>query len=77
MADLYEAMHTFNRALYSEEFQNSFQLKTGTALFTYNHRVLHSRTTYEGSRVLRGCWINLEDWRGRVMAARDRVNCLD
>lgn len=74
VVDLYEALHMFNRVLYSEEVQYKCQLKTGTALFTDNHRVLHSRTPYKGQRVLRGCWINLEDWRSKVMSARDRLN---
>ena len=74
VVDLYEALHMFNRALYSEEVQYKFPLKTGTAVFTDNHRVLHSRTAYEGQRELRGCWINLDDWRGKVIAARDRLN---
>lgn len=73
MVDLYEALHMFNRALYSEDLCYKFPLKTGTAMFTDNHRVLHSRTAYEGSRVLRGCWINLEDWRGKVVTAKDRL----
>ena len=76
MMDLYDAMNTFYKALYTDELGYKFQLKIGTALFTDNYRVLHARTAHDGERQLRGGYINLEDWRSKVMAAKERLAAL-
>lgn len=73
MLDLYDALYIFNEAMYCDDVSYKFPIKLGTSMFTDNHRVLHARTAYEGRRVLRGCWMNVEDWRGKLMALKDKL----
>lgn len=74
MLDLYAAVNTFTKWMMNKDLQFKLVLKPGTILLTDNFRMMHGRTPYEGKRLLRGCYSNLEDWRAVLRVKRENLN---
>lgn len=71
MNDLYAAISRLVRLIRDASLKYEFVLELGTCLIFDNHRLMHARSSYVGRRVLRSCWISMEEWRAKVLATRD------
>ena len=58
----YEAIRTFDLMANSKEYQWRHILKPGELLIFNNWRVLHGRSSFDGTRKISGCYINKEDF---------------
>ncbi|MBW0562736.1 hypothetical protein O181_102451, partial [Austropuccinia psidii MF-1] len=64
--DWYHAIRKWEIILKSKKMELWFPMKTGQALIFDNHRVLHGRSSFTGSRRLCGGYINGDDYRSRL-----------
>ena len=73
MSDLYAAINRLVTLIHDDSLRYNFVLQLGTCLFFDNHRLMHARSSYVGNRVLRSCWISREEWRAKVLAAKQKL----
>lgn len=73
MNDLYAAINRLVGLIQDASLSYKFVLELGTCLFFDNHRLMHARSSYVGHRVLRSCWIAMEEWRAKALATRTRL----
>jgi len=72
----YQARHTFDRMLRSNEFETRFLLNSGDLLMFDNCRLLHGRTSFdtsEGLRHLQGCYIDIDGPRSLYRVTRRQL----
>ncbi|GAA6003766.1 hypothetical protein JCM10207_003588 [Rhodosporidiobolus poonsookiae] len=62
----YTAARAFEKILRSDEAQLWTPMEPGTAVIFDNHRVLHGRSAFSGSRRLCGAYISGDDYRSRL-----------
>lgn len=58
----YRLLPTLVSSLRDPQFANLFRMDVGTMIVIDNHRVMHGRKAFEGSRNLVGCYINKDDF---------------
>ena len=58
----YEAIKKFDLIANSKEYQWKHILKSGELLIFNNWRILHGRSSFNGTRKISGCYINKEDF---------------
>ena len=76
VADIYGAIQTFTKTMRQSQYQYRFVLEPGRAVIFDNHRLLHARTSFTKTRRLYGGYVNKEDWKSRVLVAKERLaNC--
>ncbi|GAA6032096.1 hypothetical protein JCM8097_007071 [Rhodosporidiobolus ruineniae] len=66
MEKWYKAMREWERILRNPESQLWTQMEPGTAIIFDNHRVLHGRSAFSGTRRLCGAYISGDDYRSRL-----------
>ena len=69
---LYDAIRVFIETSRDKSLVYMFQLEPGRVLVFNNHRVLHARTAFTGTRELCGCYINREDYFSRLNVLAER-----
>ena len=65
---------TFMATMRSESLEYKFQLEPGNLLTFDNHRLMHGRTAYTGLRQMCGCYINKEEWVGKLRVLREKCS---
>ncbi len=58
----YEGIKKFDNLANSEDYQWRYILKPGDLLIFNNWRILHGRGSFNGTRKMKGCYINKEDF---------------
>ena len=58
----YEGIKKFDILANSEDYQWRYILKPGDLLIFNNWRILHGRGSFNGTRKMKGCYINKEDF---------------
>ena len=53
----------------SREFTFSIRLLPGEMMVVNNHRVLHGRTAFKGSRNMLGCYVGFDEWHSSARCA--------
>lgn len=71
---LYHALREWEKIVRSEEMELWTQMKMGQALIFDNHRVLHGRSSFQGSRRLCGGYINRDDYRSRLISLERKLS---
>ena len=71
---MYAALQTFIGTTRSESLQYRFQLEPGNLLTFDNHRMMHARTTFTGQRQMCGCYINKNEWVGKLQMLREKYS---
>jgi len=69
----YHAYAMFQQLINDPEFQISFQLQPGKAVWFDNWRVLHARTAFSGYRHLAGGYTNREDYISKKLTLRGQT----
>ncbi len=62
----YQHMRTMARLVRQEENEYRFRLSPGTVMIIDNWRLLHGRASYQGERVLRGCYYSRSDFMSKA-----------
>ena len=57
-----EAIKRFDLMANNKEYQWRYILKPGELLIFNNWRILHGRSSFNGTRKISGCYINKEDF---------------
>lgn len=70
---LYRAIREWETILKSHPMELWTQMKMGQALIFDNHRVLHGRSSFTGSRRLCGGYVNGDDYRCRLRSLEQRL----
>ncbi|KAA1083448.1 hypothetical protein PGT21_008817 [Puccinia graminis f. sp. tritici] len=70
---LYLAFREWQKIIKSEQMELWTQMKMGQALIFDNHRVLHGRSSFKGSRRLCGGYVNGDDYRSRLRSLEQRL----
>ncbi|WFD29313.1 trimethyllysine dioxygenase [Malassezia sp. CBS 17886] len=71
---VYEALRRWNEIITSPDAEYWFQMEPGTGMIFDNHRVLHGRSQFVGSRRLCGAYVNHDDYRSRLSVLRARMH---
>ncbi|WFD33950.1 trimethyllysine dioxygenase [Malassezia cuniculi] len=66
----YEALRCWHNILTDKQSEYWFRLRPGTAMIFDNHRVLHGRASFIGSRRLCGAYVPHDDYRSRLSVLR-------
>ncbi|KAI0029107.1 Trimethyllysine dioxygenase [Vararia minispora EC-137] len=69
---LYEAMRTWNKLLTSPDSEYWVQLTPGTVIAIDNHRVLHGRSAFNGTRRMCGAYVGADEFRSRLAVLGER-----
>lgn len=67
---VYEALRTWNAIITDAQTEYWFPLQPGVAMIFDNHRVLHGRSQFVGSRRLCGAYVPHDDYRSRLSVLR-------
>ena len=70
---LYLAIREWEKIIKSDRMELWTQMRMGQALIFDNHRVLHGRSGFQGSRRLCGGYVNGDDYRSRLMSLEQRL----
>lgn len=70
---VHRAIQVFLAELRDERLCFRFLLEPGWLLVTNNHRVTHARDAFTGVRRIWSCYVNREDWVGRLRGLRRRI----
>uniref|UniRef100_A0A914CN12 TauD/TfdA-like domain-containing protein n=1 Tax=Acrobeloides nanus TaxID=290746 RepID=A0A914CN12_9BILA len=62
----YEAYEKFSQLCNAPEAAIKIALKPGTVIFIDNYRVFHSRTEFQGSRKMCGCYLSRDNFLAKV-----------
>ncbi|KAH9943728.1 hypothetical protein B0H21DRAFT_482294 [Amylocystis lapponica] len=68
----YDAIRTWNKCLTSPDSEYWVQLSAGTAVVVDNHRILHGRSAFNGTRRMCGAYIGVDEYRSRLAVLRER-----
>ncbi|KAK0396052.1 hypothetical protein QR680_001545 [Steinernema hermaphroditum] len=60
--EYYDAYEKFSNMMHDPLYAVQISLRPGTVIFIDNHRVLHSRTSFEGSRKMCGCYMSRDNF---------------
>ncbi|KAH9461915.1 hypothetical protein Pst134EA_004753 [Puccinia striiformis f. sp. tritici] len=71
---LYLAIREWEKIIKSDQMELWTQMKMGQALIFDNHRVLHGRSSFTGSRRLCGGYVNRDDYRSRLRSLEQRLS---
>ncbi|PLW40632.1 hypothetical protein PCASD_08355 [Puccinia coronata f. sp. avenae] len=71
---LYQAIRDWESIIKSSSMELWTQMKMGQALIFDNHRILHGRSSFKGSRRLCGGYVNGDDYRSRLMSLEQRLS---
>ncbi|GAA5866356.1 hypothetical protein JCM8547_000750 [Rhodosporidiobolus lusitaniae] len=63
----YKALRQWERIIRSKQAQLWTQMEPGTAVIFDNHRVLHGRSAFSGTRRLCGAYVSGDDYRSRLL----------
>ena len=66
----YDALRCWNKILTDKQSEYWFRMRPGTAVIFDNHRVLHGRASFIGSRRLCGAYVPHDDYRSRLSVLR-------
>jgi gamma-butyrobetaine dioxygenase len=72
-AEFFQAYRVWARLLRSPEFEWRVLLKAGELIAFDNHRVLHGRTAFIGSRLLQGCYVGRDGVAANLASLRNRL----
>jgi gamma-butyrobetaine dioxygenase len=74
---IYAALRKFLSLLYAPAAAIQFRMEPGDAMLFDNHRVLHARRAFSGSRHIRQCHVDRDEFlsRLRVLRASDSPGC--
>lgn len=62
----YEAYEAFSKFVHNPENAIKISLQPGTVIFVDNYRVLHARTSFEGSRKMCGCYLSRDNFLAKA-----------
>ncbi|WFD38282.1 trimethyllysine dioxygenase [Malassezia japonica] len=69
---VYEALRAWNAIITDPGTEYWFPLQPGTGMIFDNHRVLHGRSQFVGSRRLCGAYVPHDDYRSKLSVLRNR-----
>ncbi|XP_050438288.1 gamma-butyrobetaine dioxygenase-like [Adelges cooleyi] len=70
----YEAVEKFVKMAYSDKLKSTFKMKPGDILTFDNHRLLHGRKSYEGSRLLIGGYLDWDLINSRIRVLKSQLS---
>ncbi|THH20417.1 hypothetical protein EW146_g954 [Bondarzewia mesenterica] len=76
MLQWYDAIRTWNKFLTSPDSEYWVQLSPGTVVAVDNHRVLHGRSAFTGTRRMCGAYIGGDEFRSRLTVLSERFGDL-
>lgn len=69
---VYRALRNMLALVYDPEACVTYRLEPGQAAVMDNHRVLHARTAFDGSRHIRQCHVDRDEFFSRLRVLRRR-----
>jgi len=68
----YDALRTWNKCLTNKDSEYWVPLTPGTVVLIDNHRVLHGRSAFEGSRRMCGAYIGTDEYHSKLAVLTER-----
>ena len=62
----YRSLTAFAKIIKRPNMVQEVALRPGQVLFVDNWRVLHGRRSFDGKRVVSGCYLPRDDWRSKA-----------